>query len=111
MLVLSQFKRVLERNQITALLEQACKDIFEAIDCTDHDFLLRISALEIYNERVRDLLRDNTAHQNLSLHDDPERGTVVDGLSEEGISSTEHLLTILEEVEKRRMVCNGHVSA
>eukprot|EP00884_Botryococcus_braunii_P023657 jgi/Botrbrau1/9976/Bobra.0012s0070.1 len=87
-----------------AFLQQACKDIFKVIESTDHDFLLRVSALEIYNERVRDLLKDNSGQQNLTLHDEPEKGTVVDGLSEEGISSTEHLLTILEGIEQRRMV-------
>jgi centromeric protein E len=86
--------------------EQACEDIFAAIQQSENDFMLRISAMEIYNERVRDLLKDNTGHQNLMLLDDPERGTVVDGLSEEGVSSAAHLLSIIEGIEKRRMVCS-----
>jgi centromeric protein E len=83
---------------------QACDDVFAAIERTDHEFLLRISAMEIYNERVRDLLKDNTSHQNLPLLDDPERGTVVEGLSEEGICSSQHLQSLLSAVETRRVV-------
>lgn len=56
-----------------------------------------MSALEIYNEVVRDLLRPDSGP--LRLLDDPERGTVVERLAEEVVRSSGHLYQILEDCE------------
>ena len=63
-----------------------------------------MSAIEIYNEKVRDLLKDGTERQNLPLLDDPERGTVAEGLSEEWPCSEQHLCQLLRQIEARRTV-------
>ena len=63
-----------------------------------------MSAIEIYNEKVRDLLKDGTERQNLPLLDDPERGTVAEGLSEEWPRSEQHLCQLLRQIETRRTV-------
>lgn len=63
-----------------------------------------MSAIEIYNEKVRDLLKDGTERQNLPLLDDPERGTVAEGLSEEWPRSEQHLCQLLRQIEARRTV-------
>lgn len=60
--------------------------------------------MEIYNEKVRDLLKDGTERQNLPLLDDPERGTVAEGLSEEWPRSEQHLCQLLRQIETRRTV-------
>ena len=68
------------------------------------EYTLRMSAIEIYNEKVRDLLKDGTERQNLALLDDPERGTVAEGLSEEWPQSEQHLCRLLRQIETRRTV-------
>ena len=68
------------------------------------EYTLRMSAIEIYNEKVRDLLKDGTERQNLPLLDDPERGTVAEGLSEEWPRSEQHLCQLLRQIEARRTV-------
>ena len=83
----------------------ASKDIFEAIAAAPRrEFLLKLSAFEIYNERVRDLLLDGTERQNLPLHDDPERGTYAENLTETGITDADQLAKLLRQVEARRTV-------
>lgn len=67
-----------------------------------------MSAIEIYNEKVRDLLKDGTERQNLPLLDDPERGTVAEGLSEEWPRSEQHLCQLLRQIETRRTVSSLH---
>ena len=67
-----------------------------------------MSAIEIYNEKVRDLLKDGTERQNLPLLDDPERGTVAEGLSEEWPRSEQHLCQLLRQIEARRTVHVSH---
>ena len=68
-----------------------------------------MSAIEIYNEKVRDLLKDGTERQNLPLLDDPERGTVAEGLSEEWPRSEQHLCQLLRQIEARRTVSSSIV--
>ncbi|KAK1383893.1 hypothetical protein POM88_021628 [Heracleum sosnowskyi] len=65
-------------------------------------FDLKFSAMEIYNEVVRDLLSSNSTP--LRLLDDPERGTVVEKLTEEILRDQKHLkklLSVCEETSAR----------
>ncbi|KAK1368557.1 hypothetical protein POM88_034656 [Heracleum sosnowskyi] len=66
---------------IRGISESSMSDIFDYIcEHDEREFVLKFSAMEIYNESVRDLLGlDSTP---LRLLDDPERGTVVDKLTE-----------------------------
>uniref|UniRef100_A0A6N2N7C0 Kinesin motor domain-containing protein n=1 Tax=Salix viminalis TaxID=40686 RepID=A0A6N2N7C0_SALVM len=56
-------------------ITRAVTDIFEHIKNTqERAFVLKVSALEIYNESVIDLLNRESGH--LRLLDDPERGSL-----------------------------------
>ncbi|KAJ0662959.1 putative plus-end-directed kinesin ATPase [Helianthus annuus] len=60
------------------------------------------SAIEIYNETVVDLLnRDSGA---LRLLDDPEKGTVVEKLTEEVVRNSQHLRSLIATCEDQRQV-------
>ena len=84
-----------------AIMHEAAADVFGYITrATAREFIIRLSAVEIYNEVVRDLLRDNSPA--LKVQDDPNRGTVAEGLTEAGVQSVEHLKQLLREVESRR---------
>ncbi|KAK1394361.1 hypothetical protein POM88_013417 [Heracleum sosnowskyi] len=65
-------------------------------------FILKFSAMEIYNEVVRDLLSSNSTP--LRLLDDPERGTVVEKLTEEILRDQKHLKKLLSVCEAQRQV-------
>lgn len=49
------------------------------------EYLIKCSYLEIYNERIIDLLNPSTG--NLQLREDLKRGVYVEGLVEENISN------------------------
>ncbi|KAG2490984.1 hypothetical protein HYH03_010657 [Edaphochlamys debaryana] len=86
-----------------AVMKQAAKDIFGHIARTQHrDFVLKMSAIEVYNEDVHDLLVD--ADTKLTIRDDKDKGPVVLDLKEEGIASEEDLVRMLKAVEGRRQV-------
>ncbi|MCH94358.1 kinesin-like protein NACK2-like, partial [Trifolium medium] len=53
------------------------------------EFALKFSALEIYNETVVDLLNRELAP--LCMLDEPEKGTIVDKLTEEIVKDNKHL--------------------
>ncbi|KAK6152082.1 hypothetical protein DH2020_014717 [Rehmannia glutinosa] len=83
--------------------EQAIKDIYEHINFTpEREFVLKFSALEIYNENVVDLL--NRESGSLRLLDDPERGTIVDKLIEEVVKDGQHLRHLISICEAQRQV-------
>lgn len=85
------------------ITENAVTDIFEHIKNTpERNFLLKFSALEIYNETVVDLLNCNAG--SLRLLDDPEKGTIVEKLVEEVVKDSEHLRQLIGICEAQRQV-------
>ncbi|KAI4335159.1 hypothetical protein L6164_013830 [Bauhinia variegata] len=85
------------------IAENAIKDIYEYIQNTpERDFILRVSALEIYNETVIDLL--NRESGPLRLLDDPEKGTIVEKLIEEVARDSQHLRHLMSICEAQRQV-------
>ncbi|XP_027353683.1 kinesin-like protein KIN-7E isoform X2 [Abrus precatorius] len=83
--------------------EYAVADIFDYIKRhEERAFVLKFSAIEIYNEIVRDLLStDNTP---LRLRDDPERGPILEKLTEETLRDWVHLKELLAFSEAQRQV-------
>ena len=78
-------------------------DIFNYIEKhTEREFTLKFSAIEIYNESVRDLLIPDCSP--LRLLDDPERGTVVEKLTEETLSDWNHFTELISFCEAQRQI-------
>ncbi|KAL2925102.1 Kinesin-like protein KIN-7E [Bienertia sinuspersici] len=88
---------------MTALTEYTVADIYDYIQRhEERAFALKFSAMEIYNENVRDLLSsDNTP---LRLMDDPEKGTIVEKLTEEKLDDWNHLKKLLSICEAQRKI-------
>jgi centromeric protein E len=83
--------------------ESAVNDIYRHIENTpERDFIIKISAMEIYNEIVKDLLRPEST--NLRLLDDPEKGTIVEKLEEEIAKDSQHLRHLISICEEQRQV-------
>ncbi|KAL8168025.1 hypothetical protein V2J09_009524 [Rumex salicifolius] len=88
---------------MTGITQYTMADIFEYIQKhKEREFLLKFSAMEIYNESVRDLLSLDTTP--LRLLDDPERGTVVEKLTEETVHDWNHLKGLLSICEAQRQI-------
>ncbi|KAJ1440926.1 P-loop containing nucleoside triphosphate hydrolase [Sesbania bispinosa] len=88
---------------MVGITEYAVSDIFDHIKRhEERAFVLKFSAIEIYNEIVRDLLStDNTP---LRLRDDPERGPILEKLTEETLRDWGHLQELLSFCEAQRQV-------
>ena len=67
---------------------------------TDRDYLIKLWYLEIYNENIKDLLINNSP--NLELREDPNRGLIVNGITEIITNSSEHIMSILKKGNKNR---------
>ncbi|KAL6224513.1 hypothetical protein ACLB2K_003368 [Fragaria x ananassa] len=88
---------------MSGITEYAVADIYDYIDKhQEREFVLKFSALEIYNESVRDLLSADTTP--LRLLDDPERGTIVERLTEETLRDWNHFRELLSVCEAQRQI-------
>ncbi|WOH04307.1 hypothetical protein DCAR_0623716 [Daucus carota subsp. sativus] len=90
--------------------EYAMADIFDYVhEHDEREFVLKFSAIEIYNESVRDLLgMDSTP---LRLLDDPERGTVVEKLTEVTVRDWSHLKELMAICEAERQIGETSLNA
>ncbi|OIV97605.1 hypothetical protein TanjilG_12362 [Lupinus angustifolius] len=79
---------------MTGITEYAVRDIYDYIGKhKEREFAVKFSAMEIYNEAVRDLLSANATP--LRVLDDPEKGTVVEKLTEETLKDKNQLQQLL----------------
>ncbi|KAE8587229.1 hypothetical protein XENTR_v10021901 [Xenopus tropicalis] len=70
-----------------------------------------VSFLEIYNERVRDLLHKSEQKKpyTLRVREHPERGPYVQGLSQHVVTSYEQVVALLEEGMENRITAATHI--
>lgn len=88
---------------MTGITEYTLADIYDYVQKhPDRDFHLKFSAMEIYNESVRDLL--SADGYPLRLLDDPERGTIVENLTEESVRDWDHVMELLSVCEAQRQI-------
>ncbi|GMH02797.1 hypothetical protein Nepgr_004636 [Nepenthes gracilis] len=88
---------------MTGITEYTVADIYDYIQRhEERAFVLKFSAIEIYNENVRDLL--STDSTPLRLLDDPERGTLVEKLTEESLMDWGHLKKLLSICDAQRKI-------
>ncbi|XP_023545785.1 kinesin-like protein KIN-7G [Cucurbita pepo subsp. pepo] len=88
---------------MNGVTEYSVTDIYDYIEKhQDREFVLKFSAIEIYNEAVRDLLSFESVP--LRLLDDPEKGTVVEKLIEETLKDRGHLQELLSFCQVQRKI-------
>ncbi|KAL9141622.1 hypothetical protein ABFS82_14G117200 [Erythranthe guttata] len=88
---------------MNGITEYTVTDIYEYVQRhEERAFVMKFSAMEIYNEVVRDLL--STENTPLRMLDDPERGTIIEKLTEETLRDWNHLKELLSICEAQRQV-------
>ncbi|SOV16646.1 kinesin-7, putative [Plasmodium sp. gorilla clade G2] len=71
------------------------------------EFLMSVTYLEVYMERVNDLLQEGYrggAMENLDVKEDPKRGFVVIGIQEETVTSIDEVMLLVAKAEQRRHI-------
>ena len=72
----------------------------------DREYKLKLWYLEIYNENIRDLLKftnlNNTNDEYLDLREDPNKGIIVNNITELNVTSHEDILKILKKGNRNR---------
>lgn len=94
----------------------AITDIFSYIrENPAREFLLRVSYLEIYNEKIFDLLSNSSAsgqqQEEIKLREDSRRGVYATPLKEEIVQSPNQLLRVISRGDQARKVAGTQFNA
>src|SRR5271169_3290303 len=99
----------------------AITDIFSYIrETPSREFLLRVSYLEIYNEKIHDLLSAPTTNavnpgvpqqEEIKLREDSKRGIYASPLKEEIVQSPTQLLRVIARGDQARRVAGTQYNA
>lgn len=89
------------------IIPNICQDMFSRIDAIQADATTKctveVSYLEIYNERVRDLLNPSTKG-NLKVREHPSTGPYVEDLAKLVVGSFQEIENLMDEGNKARTV-------
>ncbi|XP_050458459.1 osmotic avoidance abnormal protein 3-like [Cataglyphis hispanica] len=94
-------------------IERALEHLFEATSTASSEtrYLAVLSYLEIYNERLRDLLQDDTG-ETLTLKEDPTKGTyVAGGLREVTVKDAADCTVLVQQGDQRRAAAATKMNA
>ena len=85
----------MESPQTQGIIPRMITHVFKYIYNTEeNDFLIKVSMIEIYQEKIRDLL--DISRINLNIREDNIKGIYVDGCSEHYVGCPNDVLTLLE---------------
>ncbi|CAO3609666.1 unnamed protein product [Cunninghamella blakesleeana] len=73
------------------------------------EFTVKVSYMEIYMEKVRDLL--NPSHDNLAIHEDKTKGVYVKDLLEVYVGSSEEVYEVMRRGSNNRVVAYTNMNA
>ncbi|KIH67527.1 kinesin motor domain protein [Ancylostoma duodenale] len=84
--------------------QRAIMQLFEAADGRneDIDYEINVSMMEIYNEKIRDLL--GSSHSPLAIRLGEDGRLSIPGLREVRVTSVEHVIEVLQEGKKNKAV-------
>ncbi|XP_070822274.1 kinesin-like protein KIF13A isoform X4 [Chaetodon trifascialis] len=89
------------------LIPRLCCSLFERVHTEGneaHTFKVEVSYMEIYNEKVRDLLDPKGSRQSLKVREHKVLGPYVDGLSQLAVTCFEDIEVLMSEGNKSRTV-------
>ncbi|XP_075883883.1 kinesin-like protein KIF13A isoform X3 [Nelusetta ayraudi] len=89
------------------LIPRLCCSLFERVHRQEnegHTFKVEVSYMEIYNEKVRDLLDPKGGRQSLKVREHKVLGPYVDGLSQLAVTCFEDIEVLMSEGNKSRTV-------
>ncbi|XP_037749777.1 kinesin-like protein KIF13B isoform X2 [Chelonia mydas] len=89
------------------LIPRLCSGLFERAQKEENEeqsFKVEVSYLEIYNEKVRDLLDPKGSRQSLKVREHNVFGPYVDGLSKLAVASYKDIESLMSEGNKSRTV-------
>ena len=102
-------------EDLKGIIPRSAEEIFKRIvaDASGITYTVTASYLEVYREKIGDLLgdRSNPKTLDLAVREHPAKGIYVDGLSEKTVTSWEAVLEVLEQGDATRAVASTNMNA
>mmetsp|Transcript_27992 Transcript_27992/g.39814 ORF Transcript_27992/g.39814 Transcript_27992/m.39814 type:complete len:989 (+) Transcript_27992:106-3072(+) len=88
------------------IIPRTVEALFDGVTDADEniEFMFKVSYVEIYLEKIRDLLDENHVKNNLTVREDKIKGIYIAGVTEEYVTSVEELLGIMSVGASNRAV-------
>ena len=79
------------------IIPRAVSALFDGVTEADEnmEFTFKVSYVEIYLEKIRDLLDENRLKVNLTIREDKIKGIYIAGVTEEYVTSSEETLAVM----------------
>ncbi|GLD99506.1 hypothetical protein PINS_up008232 [Pythium insidiosum] len=92
--------------QLRGIIPRTATEIFQNVLAADEnmEFIVKVSYIEIYMERIRDLLDPYKSKVNLQVREDTQRGIFVEGMTEISVTSDDELLSTMRDGAANRAV-------
>ncbi|GBG29348.1 Kinesin-related protein 3 [Hondaea fermentalgiana] len=99
-------------EDLRGVVPRIAEDIFDTMSGADADteFMIKVSFVEIYMERIRDLLNPGARNQNLRVRDVRGRGVVIEGAEEVYVSSAKELLKVAAKGNASRAIASTRMN-
>jgi kinesin family member 5 len=88
------------------IIPRVVEALFESVADADEniEFQFLVSYVEVYMEKIRDLLDENQIRTNLSIREDKVRGVYIAGVAEEYVTSVDDMLSVMAKGALNRSV-------
>lgn len=92
--------------ELRGIIPRTATEIFNNVMAADEniEFIVKVSYIEIYMERIRDLLDPYKSKVNLQVREDLQRGIFVEGMTEVCVTSDDELLSTMRDGAANRAV-------
>ncbi|ETP32801.1 hypothetical protein F442_18568 [Phytophthora nicotianae P10297] len=96
----------IDHPELQGIIPRTATEIFNNVMNADEnmEFIVKVSYIEIYMERIRDLLDPYKSKVNLQVREDAQRGIFVEGMTEMCVTSDEELLAAMRAGAANRAV-------
>jgi kinesin family protein 5 len=92
-------------DEMKGIIPRLVESLFQGIEDADEgiEFTVKLSYVEIYNERVRDLLTARNANSdNLKIREGTHGGVYIENVVETYVNSVEQVLALMEQGQSAR---------
>jgi kinesin family protein 11 len=87
-------------TDLAGVIPRSVRNIFDSLEKSNGEYIVKVSYLEVYNEDLKDLLVPSS--KELRLCEDPKAGVTCLGLEEIVVKDAGHIFEILEGAVKNR---------
>lgn len=88
-------------NLQKGIIPRAISHLFEYIDKHPEQFTVKVSVVELYLEKIRDMI--DCSKQDLKVRSTSKKGTYIENVTEEYVGSKEEMEGLVEMAEMNRV--------